>query len=298
MYLLIIIFVIILSLGFHFHKSSFYPKTSSYERIISSEIEKGTLTSEWINSLEFEKVEVESRYGYKLNGRYIDNNSDTTVVVCHGYTSNIMWSLKYAKIFLELGYNTLVYDNRYHGKSEGTSCTFGYYEKDDLDTIVNWLRTIKQPKSIGLHGESMGAATVLLYGAVDRNISFIVADCPFADLYEQMAYRLKGKHRLPAFPILNAGSLISKLISGFYFEQVSPIKVVKDIQASVLFIHGDADTFILKEHSQRLYDTVESEKQILFIEGAEHTLSLNTNQQRYKETIKNFLEYRANKKLE
>ena len=39
------------------------------------------------------------------------------MIFCHGVTVNKMNSVKYARLFLNRGYNVVIYDHRRHGKT-------------------------------------------------------------------------------------------------------------------------------------------------------------------------------------
>jgi len=49
------------------------------------------------------------------------------------------------------------------GNSEGEYISLGYYEKDDVDVVFQYLRSLGTVSSIGLWGRSMGAVTALMY---------------------------------------------------------------------------------------------------------------------------------------
>lgn len=61
-----------------------------------------------------------------------------------------------------------------------------WWERDDLASVIRHIRTDPQVGPLALWGRSMGAATALLYGAVDggRTVGCLVLDSPFADLEE------------------------------------------------------------------------------------------------------------------
>lgn len=68
-----------------------------------------------------------------------------------------------------------------------------------MKEVVSWLRErVGQRGLVGIHGESMGAVTALLYAGAhpDDGADFYIADCPFASFDEQLAYRLKMEYRL------------------------------------------------------------------------------------------------------
>ncbi|MGQ0453143.1 alpha/beta hydrolase, partial [Bacillus sp. SS-TM] len=97
-----------------------------------------------------------------------------------GETVNKINSVKYANLFLKRGYNVLIYDHRRHGKTGGKTTSYGYYEKHDLKSVVDWLKNrFGTNITLGIHGESMGAATLLQYaGLVEDGADFYIADCP------------------------------------------------------------------------------------------------------------------------
>ena len=91
--------------------------------------------------------------------------------------------MKYARMFEHLGFNAVVYDHRRHGESEGKTTSYGHYEKLDLQKVVQAIREeIGENALLGIHGESMGAATMLLYaGTVENGADFYVSDCAFSN---------------------------------------------------------------------------------------------------------------------
>ena len=53
------------------------------------------------------------------------------------------------------------------GKSEGEYISLGYYEKDDVKCVIDYLRNTGRVATIGLWGRSMGAVTAIMYGDSD-----------------------------------------------------------------------------------------------------------------------------------
>lgn len=79
------------------------------------------------------------------------------------------------------------------GLSEGEYISLGYYEKDDVECVFQYLRKQGNVSSIGIWGRSMGAATALLYSDINHEIGCLVLDSPFANL-ERLSKELAEKH--------------------------------------------------------------------------------------------------------
>lgn len=68
------------------------------------------------------------------------------------------------------------------GKSEGEFISLGWFEKDDIHVIIDYLRSERNVSTVGLWGRSMGAATALLHANRDPSIAALVLDSAFSDL--------------------------------------------------------------------------------------------------------------------
>ena len=290
--IVIILATILLCMGYYFTKRTLYPKTMDYDETYEIEKDSGYLDELYYNNLEKQEVFIDSDYGYKLHGIWFPNeNSKKTIIICHGYTYTLYGSVKYMNMFYNRGFNVLIYDHRYHGKSGGENCSMGYYEKNDLKNCVSWvINKTGKDSIVGTHGESMGAATVLMHGAIDDRLSFAIADCPFESIYEQFKYRLKIEYKLPAIPFLNFANLITKIKVKVSYKDIAPIKTIGNIKFPVLFIHGDSDTFIPCSHTQHLYDLKKGPKQVYFAKGADHAKSYFVDKEEYKKVVYKFLD--------
>ena len=68
--------------------------------------------------------------------------------------------------------------------SDGKYISLGYFEKEDLKMVIQYLRETQSVCSIGLWGRSMGAATAIMYASSDNTISGNVLDSPFSSFSE------------------------------------------------------------------------------------------------------------------
>jgi alpha/beta superfamily hydrolase len=68
------------------------------------------------------------------------------------------------------------------GLSEGEYISLGWYERDDVEVAVDWLRKSNKVSTIGIWGRSMGAVTGLMHADRDPSIAGLVLDSPFTSL--------------------------------------------------------------------------------------------------------------------
>lgn len=98
------------------------------------------------------------------------------------------------------------------GLSEGEYISLGWYERDDLNLIVEYLRKERRVSTIGLWGRSMGAVTALLHADRDPCIAGIVLDSAFADMKQLVNELAKSYTKIPSFLISGALKLIRSTI--------------------------------------------------------------------------------------
>ena len=90
-----------------------------------------------------------------------------------------MLSGPFAAHLSTLGYESILYDSRAHGQSEGIYCTYGFYEKKDVHRIVQRVRTDYGNIKIGLWGKSMGGAVSIQSMAQNSMIDFAIIESAF-----------------------------------------------------------------------------------------------------------------------
>lgn len=233
----------------------------------------------------------------KLFGEVIYNDAPKgerpkVAVICHGHTWNRINSLKYANIFYAKGYNLVIYDHAYFGLSEGTHTTVGDKERRDLNTVLDYTRTVFGKQAIvALHGESMGAATVLLELGIRSDVDFVVADCPFSKTMSYYRELCKQITHLPSFPIVDIASVMAKRKYGYNFRNVNPIEGVQASKTPVCFIHGSADTFIAPHHSEDMYKVSANPlSEFHLVENAGHAQSHCTDKTKYVQIVSDFID--------
>lgn len=260
--------------------------------IMRREVEAKRYDEQWYETVRKEELWIDSPNGYRLRAIFLKPLDTTkTVIICHGVTENKVNSIKYARLFERLGFNSVVYDHRRHGDSGGKTTSFGYYEKLDLQVIVSAIRDrIGKRALLGIHGESMGAATTILYaGTGEDEANFYVLDCPFSDFSEQLLHIMKSEMPIKTTMAIRIADLFLKLRDGYTTKLVSPREVVDQIDKPVLFIHSLEDDFILPEMTKELYERKQGDKMMTLFEKGLHAKSFNDNPTQYEQTVLTFL---------
>ncbi|MFS0863457.1 alpha/beta hydrolase [Fredinandcohnia sp. 179-A 10B2 NHS] len=290
----------IVTVGLFFTNIVMYIKKKTDDEIIERETREGRLNLDEVHSLDKEDITIPSKFGYDVKGWLVKGTEPHKfIIISHGVTQNKLNSIKYMKLFLNRGWNVVVYDHRRHGESGGKTTSYGHYEKFDLQSVVLWIKErYGEDSVIGIHGESMGAVTTLLYaGMVEDGANFYIVDCPFSDFEAQLRYRLKVEFKLPAPMVLPFANLFLKLRDGYSIKDVSPISVIQNIKNPVLFIHSAKDDYILPEMTKELYQLKEGPKQLLIAERGKHAYSFADNKEAYERVIDDFLQRYVNKDI-
>lgn len=284
---------VMFSFGIYFTNRIMYMRRKKDQIILEREKETGWFNPEQFEALPKRDVLISSPFEYSIKAQLIEpHDTNRYIIIAHGVTENKINSIKYMNIFLNRGFNALIYDHRRHGESGGKTTSYGHYEKFDLKAVVDWLKSEKgQDIFLGIHGESMGAATLLLYaGMLEDGADFYIADCPFSDFKEQLAYRLKKEIKVRGDIFLPLADLFLKFRDKYSLSEVSPISVIEKVKHPVLFIHSKKDDFILPSMTEELFEHKQGPKMLFMPENGAHAQSLRENREDYEKAIDEFLE--------
>ena len=104
------------------------------------------LNIDWYKASKLKKATIKSFDGLMLDGvEIINHDTNKFVILVHGYNTDRYVLLEQARIFGELGYNSLLIDQRGWGNSEGEYTSFGFKESLDLLKWIDYL-TCQYPR--------------------------------------------------------------------------------------------------------------------------------------------------------
>ena len=241
---------------------------------------------------EVEKTQytVEGYDEYVLHAEFLKNPEETDkyVIITHGYSDDRYGALKYVPTYLDLGFNCIIYDLRGHGENEKAATTYGILESEDLDRLIADTRQRYSPRILGLHGESLGAATTVTEMKNTPEVDFAVADCGFSDIEGVLKGGCRRLH-IPAV-LVDVVDISTRFLYGYSLKQMRPVDSLDGNTIPMLFIHGEKDDLIPPENSVRMYERTAGVKELRLIPGAVHARSVLTEPEMYEEIVENFLE--------
>ena len=282
-----VVIALMIAVGFFFASSSMSIRRQTLDEARKWQEDHYDLS--WYDPLDKTDYQVTRYDGYVLNVEMIRNPeaSDKLILLSHGYTDNRFGSLKYTKMYLDLGFNVVVYDLRGHGENEPTFCTYSARERKDLAALIRDCIERYQPKVFGIHGESLGAATSIACLEDKPQIDFVIADCGFSNISDVLKGGVRSMH-LPG-ALVPFASKCAGIRYGYSYEMMRPIDSLADNEVPILFIHGAEDSFILPEHSEKMQKETKGYSELHLIPGAAHAESVLTAPEEYREIVEAFL---------
>lgn len=230
--------------------------------------------------------------GYEIHGDISLNNPKKFIVFAHGHGSTREGSWKYTKIFYDLGYSLVLYDERGHGDNVRVPCTMGYKESKDLVEIVRFIRN-KYGKDIeiGIFGYSMGGATSCIASQYLQDcVKFFVIDCAFSSLKTQ-CHNILFTHFTPFFPTLIFANMIFKIKYGYSFKDCDAKAAVSKNNVPICFFHGRKDKTVFPINSEILYNASKAKNKRLYIfENAGHSKSIEEDRKLYEQNVRGFID--------
>ncbi|EOU1992558.1 alpha/beta hydrolase [Clostridium perfringens] len=295
----ILVIVFFLATGLYIFKSTVTRELHDIEKSYSRYVENNLFDEALYNSASKEDITLKSFDGLNLTSTLIMNENPTNkfIVLVHGVSICYVGSLKYFDIFYRNGFNVLIVNQRRHGKSEGKYSTYGFYEKYDVNMWIEYLKSrFGNDIILGLHGESMGAGTVMETIPLNESIKFVIEDCGYSNFHELIGFQITHayKNRLVRKilrPSLIFANFFMKTKAKFSMKKIVPIDIVSSTSLPIMFIHGKEDYFVPWYMAVDLYKAkTKGYKELYLVEGAKHAEALEVNKILYEKKIMTFIE--------
>ena len=248
-----------------------------------------------MDEIPYEAVTISAHDGTKLAARYYHVQDGVPLQIqFHGYRGTALRDFCGGnKLARESGQNTLVVDQRAHGRSGGRTITFGIRERMDC---LCWAEYASQRfgsnTPIFLYGVSMGAATVLMASELELpcNVIGIIADCPYSSPEAIIRKVCREDMHLPPALVMPFVRLGARLFGHFDLKEASAIQAVRNTDIPILLLHGEDDRFVPCDMSREIFDACAGEKTRITFPGAGHGLSYIVDTVRYSEAVSRFVD--------
>lgn len=244
--------------------------------------------------VDYEEVMIPSFDGTRLHGWWFEAAATApTVIVIHGVRKNRTDVLRAALALRHGGFNALVFDGRGHGHSEGYYVTYGFNERRDVESVIEWLVAQKSidKNRIGLVGESMGAAIALQVAAHNEWIRCVWADSPFASLKRISHEFIQSATHLPNVvlnPVMWTARQMANYRGNFEIQLIEPVALAAKITCPVYLVHGTADQLIAVSHSQEIHEALTAKKELWVVEGVRHARAARHAKREYRDRLIRF----------
>ena len=202
----------------------------------------------------------------------IDDAEKSCVIYLHGNAGCQVEGTFLLSFMLPIGISIVCFDFNGCGKSEGDYITLGYMEKDDVYSVMTYMRVHFNINSYVIWGRSMGAACSLYCLENPFQIKCVVADSPFSSL-PRLSKELAPTIGVPSC----LASLVSPLLRGRINEQCGfdinecyPIECVKESDVPIVIIHATNDSFISDDHSRDIFSAYKCKNKSLYLVPGKH----------------------------
>ncbi len=243
--------------------------------------------------LEFEEVTFPASDGTRISGWYLPGGTRRAVVALgHGLFRSRREVLDRAAFFRNQGYDTLVFDFRRHGKSEGERVTLGYQERRDFEGAVAFLSSKKTDAPVVLYGVSMGAGAALLAARESPTVAAVIADSPFLNIEHAVVHHVRLIFGLPRFPFASGLLLFLEMRGGFDREDFDLEAAAKALgDRPLLVIAGSEDERMPPELQKRVDEASGSPlSRFVVVEGAGHGAAYRVSAEDYEREVLSFLQ--------
>ncbi len=258
-----------------------------------------------------EDVRFPTSDGLQLRGCYLKTSRPRRGVILFGleFLANRWSCWGYCEHLVEAGFDIFAFETRNQGESD---CLPGYdplqwlteYEVKDTQAALAYLkgRPDADPRGVGFFGISKGGNAGLLAASLDPYVLCCVTDGAFATYLTVVPYLRRW------FRLYNQRHAIQDLIPDWYFGMVGrvglqQVEMVRCCRLAhlerymgrlagrpLLFIHGEADTYIRPEMARALFRHARKPCEFWLVKDAKHNQALLTNGPEYRARVLQFFE--------
>src|SRR5262244_3475627 len=198
--------------------------------------------------------------GERVHGWFIRADARppiATVLYCHGNGGNLSNVAWVARDLAKLGFDTMVFDYRGYGRSEGRlTDEWGLYA--DTDAVYDHLVRVRASPAnrLVLYGQSLGT-TAAIDVASRRPCGALIVESGLSSASDMGAVSFPWLPRQLHFLAKNRFESARKMAS---------------VKCPALIAHGTKDPVIPVDQGRKLYESARDPKRLVIVEGGDHFL--------------------------
>ena len=195
----------------------------------------------------FEEVFIPTREGLMLNAlHFSDTSNDKVVVYYHGNAGTLEHWGEIAHVYMENGFNLIIYDYRGFGKSEGRIESEEQFYSDAKE-VYQYTMSAYDEEYITVVGYSIGTAPASYVASVN-NPERLILKSPYYDL--------------PTLALEKLSWLPLRLLLKYEFSNRNNLE---EIGVPVHIFHGGTDQLITTEHSKKLVSELDMDPELILL---------------------------------
>jgi alpha-beta hydrolase superfamily lysophospholipase len=220
--------------------------------------------------------------------------SEKCVVLLHGYADAKVGSIAWGPLWRSMGFHILAIDLRAHGESGGRDSTAGFYERHDVNEVIDQARSRwpGETREMVLFGVSMGAAVAVATAVMREDLAAVVIDSPFADYRGAIRQHL-DRLGLPGGVVGRLAIWLAQVNSGADFAAVRPVKSIGAVACPVMMIRGEGEDFVSAAECTAMDAAMRrrgrAEDAVWIGPGAGHLGGLQCDPEMYRKKVEAFL---------
>jgi len=204
-----------------------------------------------------------------------DEPTDTLIITVHGFTGTMDNFIPLAEKLSDNGFDTLRFNFRFTTKDWNLFQNMTINgEVSDLKKIISAMS--KKYKKIGIVGESLGGAISIL-GCNDK-VNVIVLWYPAVFLREVSSMKKLLIEEKQAELEQKGYAILEKSVGNVsvgkkFIKEIKTLGLIsfsENIKSPILLIHGDSDSSVNLNQSERLIEILKEPKKLEIITGANH----------------------------
>lgn len=207
-----------------------------------------------------EEIEVPDGREFMVRGTLIRGRVGLPLIILIPDSRHSRLAVMDRAVFLsQHSYPVLAIDPRGQGQSDGSYCTHGFREVDDLRSAIDHLAKLNVVGGEGviLYGVEGGATVAAIEATADARVVAVILESPFANLHDALVHQACLSGLLPSFlatlPVDLLLMATADIVPGFDASAIDVEAHVASLQVPVLLVHGNIDERAPADHFERVF---------------------------------------------